>query len=652
MHRSTTVRRAGGIGITLALGAAIVGGGMVSPGAAMAAANAKASTAHVSAQALQTVVSGLNAPRHLTVGPDGALYVAEAGTGGPGPTGSNCVPTTNNANDATTDCLGTTGTIARFTTGGTLTSVLAGLPSIVTEPAGGVPAEYVGPAATAYVNGKFEVVNEVQDLNSDGTNTFGASGADLGNLITASPSSAASNWSVGPNFAAYAAAHPQGTSSLGTNPGESASDSDPYAITPYNGGFAVADAAANDLLWVSPTGAISQLASFPAQTGTGAQAVPTSVAVGPDGALYVGELVGVPSPVGSAVVYRLVPGNAPTVFASGFSAITDVAFNRAGQLLVLEFDTLGLLDHSGASGAVIEIAWNGTKTTLASTGLVQPTGMAVGPDGSIYVSNNGDTAGGGSIVRIPVASQGGYQDVAADGGAFDFGSYGFVGSLGGVKLVKPVVGGASTLFAPGYWSVASDGGVFAFGADSFYGSMGGKSLDAPVVGLAPTPDGRGYWLVAADGGVFTFGDARYFGSMGGKPLDKPVVGITPTPDGLGYWLVASDGGVFSFGDAGFHGSQGGKPLDKPVVGIQSTPDGLGYWLVASDGGVFTFGDAGFQGSQSGKPLDKPVVGIQSTPDGLGYWLVASDGGVFTFGDAAFFGSQGGKPLNAPMVGSS
>jgi hypothetical protein len=186
MHRSKTLRRrASGIGITLALGATIVGSGVVSSSAAMAAANAKASTARVSAP--QTVISGLNSPRHLTVGPDGALYVVEAGTGGPGPTGPNCVATTNEGGDATTDCLGTTGLVARVTTGGALTSVLSGLPSIVTEPAGGLPAEYVGPAATAYVNGKFEVVTEVQDLNSDGTNQFGAAGSNLGNLITASP---------------------------------------------------------------------------------------------------------------------------------------------------------------------------------------------------------------------------------------------------------------------------------------------------------------------------------------------------------------------------------------------------------------------------------------------------------------------------------
>ncbi len=643
MKRFKTVWRIGGIGTTLTLGIAALGAG-----ATIAAGPANA---QVSGHALQTVVSGLNAPRHLTVGPDGSLYVALAGSGGPGPTGPNCVATTNEAHVATTDCLGTTGSVARVTAAGSLTTVLAGLPSVVTEAAGPLAAEYAGPADVAYVNGKLDVVNQDTLLNSDGTNQF-SGGTDLGQMITASPSAAASTWTVGPNFASYESAHPQGASSLGRGAGESATDSDPFAITPYNGGFAVADAAANSLLWVSPAGVISQLASFPAQAGTSAQAVPTSIAVGPDGALYVGELVGAPSPQGTAVVYRVVPGSAPTVYATGFSAITDVAFDRDGRLLVLEYDTLGLLDQTGASGAVIRVNADGTKTTLASTGLTEPTGMAVGPDGSIYVSNNGDVAGDGSIVQIPDIAQDGYQELASDGGAFDFGSYQFVGSLGGVKLVKPIVSGASTRIAPGYWSVASDGGVFAFGAASFYGSLGGTVLNAPIVGITPTPDGRGYWLVASDGGVFSFGDAAFIGSEGGKHLNASIVGMAATPDGGGYWLVASDGGVFTFGDAQFHGSQAAKPLDKPVVGIAATPDGGGYWLVASDGGVFSFGDATFSGSEAGMPLNKPVVGIQATPDGGGYWELASDGGVFAFGDAQFFGSEGGKPLDDPVIGAS
>ena len=147
----------------------------------------------------------------------------------------------------------------------------------------------------------------------------------------------------------------------------------------------------------------------------------------------------------------------------------------------------------------------------------------------------------------------------------------------------------------GYWEVASDGGIFTYGDAPFYGSTGNLRLVKPVVGMAATPDGGGYWLVASDGGIFSYGDAAFYGSMGGKPLNQPIVGLAATPDGHGYWEVASDGGIFSFGDAAFYGSMGGKPLNKPVVGIASDASGLGYWEVASDGGIFSYGDAGFSG---------------------------------------------------------
>ena len=185
------------------------------------------------------------------------------------------------------------------------------------------------------------------------------------------------------------------------------------------------------------------------------------------------------------------------------------------------------------------------------------------------------------------------------------------------------MGLAQTSDQGGYWEVASDGGIFNFGDAAFYGSMGGSHLNAPIVGMAatpyasavppasPNPAGKGYWLVASDGGVFNFGDAGFYGSMGGSHLNNPIVVMAATPDGNGYWLVASDGGIFTFGDAGFYGSEGGKPLNQPIVGMASTPSGNGYWLVASDGGVFNFGDAGFYGSMGGSHLNKPIVGAAS-----------------------------------------
>ncbi|MCL4445497.1 MAG: hypothetical protein M1134_01275, partial [Actinobacteria bacterium] len=78
----------------------------------------------------------------------------------------------------------------------------------------------------------------------------------------------------------------------------------------------------------------------------------------------------------------------------------------------------------------------------------------------------------------------------------------------------------------GYYEVASDGGIFSFGPGAtFYGSMGGKPLNKPIVGIATTPQG-GYYEVASDGGIFSFGPgATFYGSMGGKPLNKPIVGM-------------------------------------------------------------------------------------------------------------------------------
>jgi hypothetical protein len=67
------------------------------------------------------------------------------------------------------------------------------------------------------------------------------------------------------------------------------------------------------------------------------------VAVGPDGAYYVGQLTGFPFPVGGARVFRVVPGHRPQVFARGFTNIIDIAFDRHGRLHVLEIASDGIL---------------------------------------------------------------------------------------------------------------------------------------------------------------------------------------------------------------------------------------------------------------------------------------------------------------------
>ncbi len=265
-------------------------------------------------------------------------------------------------------------------------------------------------------------------------------------------------------------------------------------------------------------------------------------------------------------------------------------------------------------------------------------------------TNNGGTVDP-FVITAPI-NRPGYRFVASDGGVFDYGAP-FLGSTGGMKLNKPIVGMAVMPGGDGYDLVASDGGIFNYGSAQFYGSAGSLHLNAPIVGMAMTADGGGYWLVATDGGIFSYGDAQFYGSTGSLTLNKPIVGMAPTPDGKGYWLVASDGGIFNYGDATFLGSAGSLPLNKPVVGMAAPVSG-GYYLVATDGGIFAYPTTNgppFFGSTGSIKLNKPIVGMAAVAGG--YYLSGSDGGIFTFpttGGPPFLGSTGSIVLNQPIVG--
>jgi streptogramin lyase len=295
---------------------------------------------------------------------------------------------------------------------GRITPVLSKLPSVIEENI----QEVTGVSGIAYAHGQEAVTIDDFLVTKDGGN----------NLLPKPFASAFGTlWLLSGgktrvvDIAAFAAAHPQSASSLGTIPGEAPYDSDPYDVVAYRGGWVVADAGANDLLYVSATGRVLMLARFPAvaeQLPAGilgnpepitveAQAVPTSVAVGPDGALYVSLLRGIPSDPGTAYIYRVVPGHQPVIWARGLTSVTAIAFDRQGSLLATEFNTGGLLAPPTVPGALVRISDNGrTVTTLPVPGLYQPTGIAVSANGTVYVSNYGDSISTsshpGEIVKI------------------------------------------------------------------------------------------------------------------------------------------------------------------------------------------------------------------------------------------------------------
>jgi hypothetical protein len=349
---------------------------------------------------VNVIASGLNQPKKITVAPDGSLLVALSGDA--------VAPAT--CTDGTEpSCLDASGAIVRVSPNGHVSTVVGNLPSVSS---GGEGASATGPVEALYQYGGLQVLFQNTGIDPmTGQETYGPNGALLGDLVQYRRFGGGSG-NIEAAFGPFEAANnPDQGEGTAVQFGEPAIDSDPYSFVPYHGGYAVADAAGDDLLYVSPYGHISVLAVFPTIPETAApgelgpdqtspepvqaQPVPTAVAVGPDGALYVGELGGDPFNVGTESIYRVVPGHQPKVVASGLTALSDIAFDHNGRLLALEIDQAGLNDPAAASGglptpgAIIRVGWNGQKTTVASTGLEFPTGLAVGPGNVAYVSNLG-----------------------------------------------------------------------------------------------------------------------------------------------------------------------------------------------------------------------------------------------------------------------
>lgn len=340
------------------------------------------------------IASGLNNPRGLAFGPDGALYVAEAGSGGDGP----CAEGPEGPR-----CLGTTGSVTRIDLqSGTSSHVATGIPSLAT-PDGSFASGIHDISFLGLGKGSFTIGFGGNPNNR--ISEFGPAGASFARVGRIN---GFGGWKLQQDLGAYEAAN---------NPTGDEVDSNPYGILSLPGKLVVTDAGANALNQVNGKGEIETLATFPDRlvdappflelppgTQIPMDAVPTSIAFGPDGYYYIGQLTGFPFPVAGANIYRLSrSGGTPEIYREGFTAIIDVTFGPDGSLYVLEIAKNGLLDAfilNDWTGALIRVAPDGTRTEIAAGSLFAPGGVAFGPGGTLYVTNNSIFSGTGEVLRV------------------------------------------------------------------------------------------------------------------------------------------------------------------------------------------------------------------------------------------------------------
>jgi hypothetical protein len=336
--------------------------------------------ASVSAQAQQpsgfkVYATGLEAPRGLRFGPDGYLYVAEAGKGGTTSTAGKCAQVPGPVGPYTG---GSTGRISKISSSGKVATVASGFPS--TQDSQG---DLIGVADVAFLDDALYAV--VAGGGCSHGHPDSPSGIAKVNRTTGA-------WSLIADVGAYLKSHPAKVE----NPGDFEPDGTLYSMIPVGNALYTVEPNHGQVLSVSKSGAIGQVIDISASEG---HIVPTSIAEW-YGQLYVGNLFLFPiNPNNSRVMTiesgdfdeELAPGFGPrhgyhiVDSTAGFTTVVAVDFGPDGLLYALELSAAAGYPALG-QGKVVRVKHSGEIEGVI-TGLNVPGGMTFGPDDRLYISD-------------------------------------------------------------------------------------------------------------------------------------------------------------------------------------------------------------------------------------------------------------------------
>jgi len=311
-------------------------------------------------------------PRGLKFGPDGYLYVATAGTGGTNSTEGTCAQVIPPVGPYTG---GKNAKILKISHDGTVTTVADNLPSTLSPEGvtmGVSDVEFVGNTLYALLvagcsHGSSEFPSSVIKVNrEDGT------------------------WSVIADLSTYF----ENNKVAAPEEDDFEPDGTPYSLINVHGDLFVIEPNHGEMIKVTTDGKASRVIDFSAHYG---HIVPTVVAY--NGNFFVGNLRTFPLVGGSSSIYKLTPHGEVSVWATGFTGILGVAFDREHRLYVLEMSAGG--GPTPMTGRVVRINKDDTRDIVVDK-LMLPTGMTFGDDGALYISNGGFGPPNGGILKVVI----------------------------------------------------------------------------------------------------------------------------------------------------------------------------------------------------------------------------------------------------------